>query len=467
MIEFASPLLRHSTDCQVLCIVAYPNVFGGPGIELGIPSHARYVIPLLILGIAIFVSAGAVSNVQASPSISLDNANGIPGTLVTVTLSGYDSSDTSCTIVGSPVSHPTSCSLSGGSGTLTFIVKQYLAAGTYIITVTGNPKSDSAQVSFQVNGLSFSLNPTSGSVGTDVSFTMTNVPTNDTSCSVSSQPAGAVTIPACVVSNGSGSGTLIVGQVSAGDYVIEVTACTGNVGCVPSAGDFAQKVFTVTGGPTITLSPTSGGPGADITVSGKGFALSDQSCSITSPSNPNVVLNSGCSVTSATENVHGSFIVGNVLAGQYVIEVTGCQGNTPCSPSQGDFAQEVLTAVTTSTPSIALNAVSAVPGTTIQVSGSGFSLSDKTCTVSGSVVGSANCSISGGTLSGSFVVANVATGSYTVTAAGSIGDSASATFNVAPQTAPAIPGFPIEAILLGLLLGTCMTIFFRPKTRTS
>lgn len=155
------------------------------------------------------------------------------------------------------------------------------------------------------------------------------------------------------------------------------------------------------------------------------------------------------------------------MAGQYVIEVTGCQGNTPCSPSQGDFAQEVLTVVTTPTPSIALNAVSDVPGTTIQMSGSGYSLNDKSCSISGAPVASSSCSISGGTLTGSFVVANVATGSYTVTATGSTGDSASATFNVAPQTAPAIPGFPIEAILLGLLLGTCMAMFFRRKTRTS
>jgi hypothetical protein len=421
----------------------------------------------------IFLSAGGVSNVRASPTISLDNTNGIPGTLVTVTLSGYDSSDSSCTIVGAPVSDPTSCSLSGGSGTLTFIVKQYTPAGAYVITITGNQKGDSAQVSFQVNGFSFSLNPASGPVGTEVSFTTvegTSFPTNDTSCSISSQSSGAVTIPACIVSNGSASGTFIVGQVSPGDYVIEVTACTGNVGCAPSAGDFSQQTFTVTGGPTITLNPTSGGLGADISVSGTGFKLSDQTCSITSPSNPSVVQNAGCAVTSGTEDIHGSFIVGNVLAGQYVIEVTGCQGNTPCAPSQGDFAQEVLTVVTTTTPTIALNGVYNVPGTTIQVSGTGFSSSDTTCSLSGSPVSSSSCSISAGTLSGYFVVANVATGSYTITATGSTGDSASTNFSVAPQSTPyqytypyAVPGFPVEAILLGLIIGTAMVVAARRR----
>lgn len=411
----------------------------------------------------ILVSAEAVNNVQATPSVSFDPSSGIPGTLVTVTLSGYDSSDTSCSISGAPVYNPTSCSMSGGSGTPTFTVKQYTAAGNYIITVTGNPKGDSIQTSFHVDGLSFSLNPTSGSVGTEVTFTMTNVPTNDTSCSISSPSGSVVTISACVVSNGSGSGTFIVGKVSPGDYVIEITACTGNTGCNPSAGDFAQQAFTVTAGPQITLSPANGIPGTDISVSGTGFQLSDQACSITSPSNPNVVINSGCAVTSGTELIHGSFIVGNVSPGQYVIEVTGCSGNNPCSPSQGDFAEQVLTVTSTLTPSIVLNAISDIPGTTIQVSGSGFSSSDTSCSLSGSAIASSTCSVSGGILSGIFVVANVGTGSYTITATGSTGDSGSTTFNVAPSNVPAIPGFPIEAILAGLLVGIVMVAIFRRR----
>src|SRR5208283_4814333 len=108
----------------------------------------------------------------------------------------------------------------------------------------------------------------------------------------------------------------VVGNVSPGDYVIEVTACTGNNGCAPSVGDFAQQVFTVTGGPLITLSPANEVPGTDISVSGTAFQFSYQSCSITSPSSPNVVINAGCSVTSRTEGIHGSFVVGNVPAGQ-------------------------------------------------------------------------------------------------------------------------------------------------------
>jgi hypothetical protein len=416
--------------------------------------HVTFVIALFIVGLTLFVPS--VIHAASTPTATFDPSSGIPGTLVTVSLSGFDGSDTSCTIAGTPVYNPTSCSLSSGSGTLTFTVKQYTPAGSYTISVTGNQKSDSVQTSFQVNGLSFTLSPTSGAVGTDVSFTMTNVPTNDTSCSLSSQPSGVVTLSGCVVSNGSGSGTFVVGQGSPGDYVIEVTACTGNNGCGPSAGDFAQQVFTLTAGPTVTLNPSSGLPGADVAVSGTGFKLSDQSCSISSPTNPTVVQNSACAIASGTETVQGSFVVGNVPKGQYVIEVTGCPGNNGCSPSQGDFAQAVFQDQQPPIPTITISPTGAIAGVTVQVSGTGFSPSDTSCSISGGAVGNAICSISGGTLSGSFVVQSVATGYYTITAQGSTGDSASANLDyyyVTPTQAPAVPGFPVEAILTGVFLG--------------
>jgi uncharacterized protein (DUF2141 family) len=103
------------------------------------------------------------------------------------------------------------------------------------------------------------------------------------------------------------------------------------------------------------------------------------------------------------------------------------------------------TAVTTSSthtttsvvnlPSIALNLLSASAGSTVDVTGSGFSSGDATCSLSGNAIGTSNCSISGGTLTASFVVANVAVGTYSVAATGSpAGDSASAIFTVSAST---------------------------------
>jgi hypothetical protein len=85
-------------------------------------------------------------------------------------------------------------------------------------------------------------------------------------------------------------------------------------------------------------------------------------------------------------------------------------------------------------PTILLNPSSAGSGTTVLVSGSVFSLSDSTCSLSGTAAGDSDCSISGGMLSGSFVVGNVASGSYMITATGSSGDSASTTLSVSIGT---------------------------------
>jgi len=121
------------------------------------------------------------------------------------------------------------------------------------------------------------------------------------------------------------------------------------------------------------------------------------------------------------------------------------------------------TIFTTAPISISVNPSYASAGASVQVSGSGFSLSDSSCSLSSVAVESPYCSVSDGTLSGSFEVANVATGYYTITAIGSTGDSASTSFAVAPSTAPAVPGFPIEAILLGLILGLVIVAIFRRR----
>jgi hypothetical protein len=107
----------------------------------------------------------------------------------------------------------------------------------------------------------------------------------------------------------------------------------------------------------------------------------------------------------------------------------------------------------------------ASPGNSVQVYGSGFSLLDTSCSISGPPVTSPNCSISGGTLSGSFTVAYVNAGYYTVTVTGSSGDYAAATLAVGPSSTPALPGFPIEAIISGLLLGLAAVITLRRKRR--
>ena len=220
---------------------------------------------LLVLPVSTFALS---SQPSATPSISLNPNSGSAGSTIQVTGSSFSTSDSSCSISGTPIASQT-CAVSGGALTGTFTVAN-VATGSYSILVTGSPGGDSVSVSFTVTAPSSSgfldLNPNNGQAGIDVSImgqVASGVTNLDQSCSLSSPTNGAIITGAACAVNGGGStignftGSFIVGNVSPGQYVIEVTACAGNNGCAPSAGDFVQSVFTLTASSDFSLGLSS------------------------------------------------------------------------------------------------------------------------------------------------------------------------------------------------------------------
>ncbi len=182
---------------------------------------------------------------------------------------------------------------------------------------------------------------------------------------------------------------------------------------------------------SLYLGPSRGPVGLDVEITGEAttnVTNLDQSCTIFSPSNPSIITAAACVINgdgSTSGNFTGSFTVGNVPLGEYVIEVTACAGNNGCAPSRGDWVQTIF--VVQGNPTIwTPYGLYGVPGGTLQVYGTGFSLNDNSCTLSGEAVeGSAiSCRISGGSLTALFVVAAVPSGYYELTATGNTGDSA-------------------------------------------
>ena len=95
-------------------------------------------------------------------------------------------------------------------------------------------------------------------------------------------------------------------------------------------------------------------------------------------------------------------------------------------------------------PSISLNPSSGSLGAIIDVSGTGFSTTDTACSISGRVVESQTCSISGGTLTATaFTVANVAGGSYYVKVTGTPSEN-SASAQITVSAASSMSGYSIS-----------------------
>ncbi len=268
------------------------------------------------------------------------------------------------------------CSISGGTLTASFIAAN-IGAGTYTVTASGSPGADYATANFQVltSTAFITLNPSSSSVGSVVQVYGSGFYTSDTSCSLSGSSIASQT---CSIASGTVTASFVVANVGAGTYSVAVVASPG--------GDSALATLTITTStPTISLNPSSASVGSVVYVSGSGFSTLDTSCSLTGgPFTSYVCSISGGSLTA-------TFVISTSGTGSYVVTAMG-------SPSN-DYATAAFQ-LTAASPVITINPTSAQVGATVSVSGSGFSSSDSSCSLSGSPVGSSTCSISGGTLTG-------------------------------------------------------------------
>ena len=99
--------------------------------------------------------------------------------------------------------------------------------------------------------------------------------------------------------------------------------------------------------PTITLTPTCGGPGTIVTVTGTGFNPVSGTCTIVS-SPPGLIGVAACTVQ-GTGTVSGYFLVAGGASGIYAVTVTGTGGETasavfttPCpAVAVGGFVEPV------------------------------------------------------------------------------------------------------------------------------
>jgi hypothetical protein len=386
--------------------------------------------------------AQSVFNVTVGAKIFLFPPSGRIGTHVLVNGTGFLPTDRTCTI-SSPsgnviLAGTAACSIQLGTGhpAGSFTIGN-VNPGQYVIQVTGN-QGDFAQAVFNVTvGPKITLFPATGPIGIHVFYNGTGFLPTDNTCTVTGPGSGIVIAGACSIQAGTGApaGSFTVGNVLPGQYVIQVT---GN------GGDFAQAVFNVTMGATITLTPGKGAPGANVNFTGSGFLPTDTLCVVSSPGSGAVMGGTqACVIRAGKGTVNGSFLIGNVLPGQYLIQVTG---------NQGDFAQAVLIVV--NGPRLTLSPGTGRIGDHINVTGTGFLPTDTSCTlVSGSSnlfnpilpgSGAVATTVGTGNVTGSFIIGNVPPGQYVIQVNCNGGDSAQAVLNVIGGL-PSIDLFPTNA----------------------
>ena len=416
-------------------------------LDLATFRRMRYAVTLLVLAVALSGTftvasvAGGSYGVTAAgsavpPSITLNPSSAQVGATVQVSGSGFSTSDTSCYLSSSAASTST-CSISDGTFSASFVVAN-VAASTYTVTITGLPDYDSASATFAVgergSQTTIMLNPTSGAVGSTVQVYASGFSTSDTSCSLSGtivaySPYFATS--ACSISNGVLTATFTVAAISSGTYTV---AATGH-----PEGDSVSATFTLTSStPAITLNPAYASVGSTVEVVGSGFSLGDSTCSI-----------SGSSIESGTctiidGSVTASFTVANVSVGAIeTIRVTG----SPVGDSSSTLFEP-------GSGSMMLNPTSGAVGSTVQVYASGFSTRDTSCYLSGTAIASQTCSVGDGILTGAFVVADLAEGSYSITAYGK-----TATGETIPGDWFSYPDFAVSAVSAG-----AVSLTFNPSS---
>lgn len=228
------------------------------------------------------------------------------------------------------------------------ILQNVHAAGTLFLHPTGgnpgNPSAGGLDYSATTYGHAF----TGNDVGVFGSLSTTVALATITACTITG--SGAVVFPgsaACALTSAAGAsvsfnGTFTVGIVVPGDYLITVSGSgTGSFGDAT-----VQAVLIVDTGPVLQLKPSKGPTGISVQITATFLQPSDTSCTIGVGSGTTssfiVSGSAGCSTFSVlnktttphhgffTQNATGSFTVGNVNPGQYVVEVDGRPG--------GDYA---------------------------------------------------------------------------------------------------------------------------------
>ncbi|MBI2851389.1 MAG: IPT/TIG domain-containing protein [Chloroflexi bacterium] len=378
--------------------------------------------PLLIvffLWLMVFAASSIIA--LAAGILSISPTSGPPGTSVTITApnSSFAASETGITITYDITTQLTTTSANSTGGlSPTIIIIPASASGPHTITATGSANSTSAN--FTVTP-TISSNPSSGIKGSSVTVAGSGFGANETGIRITFDGT-AVGSSITANAQGSWSSSFVVPDAASGSHTIDANGTSATPTLAANVPDLG---FTVT--PSISANRANAAPGASVTITGAGFGAGETGITVTYD---------GTTVTtvppSVSTNTKGgwtaSFVVPASPSGSHTIDASG--------PSTA--ANSVPDITFTTSAGISANPANAAPGSSITITGSGFSASETgiTVTYDGNQVASVATADPTGGWKATFVVPASAKGAHTIDASGSTtlaATIADLTFTVAPS----------------------------------
>jgi hypothetical protein len=362
----------------------------------------RAIFPTLVLALALIISGANPVTVQAAtPAITISPTSGLPGTVVTVTGSGFSANETGVRITfdGSPVTSAVSVDpLGNWSGAFNVPT---VVLGLHTVSASGSitPSGAVTNLVFTLVNPSLSLSLASGPPGTSVTVTGSGFAASETGITITFDGA-AVGSAISANSLGNWSGSFTVPASPSGTHSVSA------YGPVTLFGFFPGVSFTIPNR-ILTINPRSGHPGTVVTVTVSGFGASEPGITITFDGSPVAPAVSA----DALGNWSGSFTVPASPSGSHSVSAYGSY----------TLAGSLTVVTFVVNPTITINPTNRPPGGTVTVTGSGFGAGETgiTITFDGNPVTSGISANSLGNWSGTFTVPASPSGFHSVSAYGS------------------------------------------------
>ncbi len=368
---------------------------------------SSFVIPASAYGARTVTATGpsntATTTFSITPKISSNHASAAPGSSVTITGTGFGTSETGISVSYDGVAVVTtppsiSANLKGG-WSASFVVPAS-PAGSHTIDASGSSTSLSnvSDITFTTSA-GISASRTSAPPGSSITITGSGFSAGETGITVTynGNPIASVT---AADANGSWKANFVVPASPSGSHAIDAGSSS------TPATTIADIAFTVTAG--ISTNRASAAPGSSITVTGSGFGIGETGITITYDG---ATTTSGISAD-ANGGWKATLVIPASPAGAHTLDAGGAT----------NAAASVTDLTFTVTSSIAINRPNAAPGSSVTVTGAGFNAGETgiSVTYDDKTVAQGITANPAGGWSATFTVPPSASGSHSISAKGTI-----------------------------------------------